>query len=109
MQRLLEEREAAERELKDLASQLGSRTGADAADAGDMHSLKRYWRENERLQKVRRRGVVVRQWWSERCTKGGCTLPDPQDGCKRCRIGALRHLSQTDCCTLALENTWPCF
>lgn len=52
MHKLLEEREAAERELKSLASQLGSRTGADAADAGDMSSLKRYWRENERLQKV---------------------------------------------------------
>ncbi len=52
MQKLLEEREAAEQELKSLASQLSSRTGADAADAGDMSSLKKYWRENERLQKV---------------------------------------------------------
>lgn len=52
MHKLVEEREAAERELKSLAAQLDSRTGADAADAGDMHSLRSYWRENERLQKV---------------------------------------------------------
>lgn len=53
MHKLVEEREAGERELKGLAAQLDSRTGADAADAGDMGSLRSYWRENERLQKAR--------------------------------------------------------
>lgn len=43
VQRLQEEREAAEASLQGLASQLDTARGAAAAEAGDMKDLKNFW------------------------------------------------------------------
>ena len=91
VQKLQEEKAAAEASLLIMASQMDLQRGAAAAEAGDVNDLKQFWQVPPSLGRPRKIGsaasIPLSLWYKRTDMNTNCSFPcTPHSRCHQCRI-----------------------